>query len=291
MTCGRHCRHGALSGLRRTCRAGARPHLAPLADSGPPGARRCLDSRLIRSFRFLLFRPGTLTVAYLKRPRKPYIAPFRLFLLANLFFFAVQSFTTEKVFSTPLASHLQVQDWSRSHRNWSMPGWRQERRCWMPDMPTFDRAVAANAKSLVIVMAIPFALFLILMFRRAGRPAVAHIVFALALLRVSHGDLVRPLAGGARDSWMGAFKIRWSSMDTLSFALQLGAIAAYLYVAIGKVYGATGVIRAVKAATLAVAVGAVVLGYRFLIFLVTLYGTWQASGVFSWRKGLSMTIL
>jgi hypothetical protein len=50
-----------------------------------------VDSRLIRSIRALLFRPGALTIAYLEGPRKPYIAPFQLFLLANLLFFAVQS--------------------------------------------------------------------------------------------------------------------------------------------------------------------------------------------------------
>jgi hypothetical protein len=64
-----------------------------------------------------LFRPGALTIAYLEGPRKPYISPFQLFLISNLLFFAVQSITHDKVFSTPLDSHLHGQDWSELARD------------------------------------------------------------------------------------------------------------------------------------------------------------------------------
>jgi hypothetical protein len=49
--------------------------------------------------------------------------------------------------------------------------------------------------------------------------------------------------------------------------------AAYLYRAIGAVYGARGVGGGAKALVLATAMGFIVLGYRFVIFLVTLYST------------------
>jgi hypothetical protein len=42
-----------------------------------------LDARLLRSVRSLLRRPGALTLVYLNGPRKPYIGPFALFLLAG----------------------------------------------------------------------------------------------------------------------------------------------------------------------------------------------------------------
>ena len=49
--------------------------------------------------------------------------------------------------------------------------------------------------------------------------------------------------------------------------------ATYIYLAIGPVYGATGGSRAAKAVLLALAVAAIVLGYRFLLFVITLYAT------------------
>jgi hypothetical protein len=72
-----------------------------------------LDGRLIRSFRCLVRRPGFLTVAYLQGQRKPYVGPVPLFLIANALFFATESLTGGKVFTTPIDSHLHTQPWSR----------------------------------------------------------------------------------------------------------------------------------------------------------------------------------
>ena len=52
-----------------------------------------IDGRLIRSFRYLVCRPGFLTVAYLKGQRKPYVGPISLFMIANGLFFATESLT------------------------------------------------------------------------------------------------------------------------------------------------------------------------------------------------------
>ena len=54
---------------------------------------------------------------------------------------------------------------------------------------------------------------------------------------------------------------------------NLARCVASIYLAIGPVYGATGALRATKAILLALAVAAIVLGYRFVLFLITLYAT------------------
>src|SRR4030095_674608 len=71
-----------------------------------------VDSRLLRSLRVLMTRPGAITSAYLDGPRKPYIGPLQLFLIINVMFFAVQSFSGSPVFSTSLHAHMYEQDWS-----------------------------------------------------------------------------------------------------------------------------------------------------------------------------------
>ena len=55
-----------------------------------------LDSRLIRSVRCLVGRPGFLTVAYLEGQRKRFVGPVSLFLMANALFFAIESMTGGK---------------------------------------------------------------------------------------------------------------------------------------------------------------------------------------------------
>ena len=76
-----------------------------------------IDGRLLRSFRYLVSRPGALTVAYVRGQRKPYMAPVALFLLVNVLFFATESLTGGKVFTTPLESHLHTQPWSDAVQN------------------------------------------------------------------------------------------------------------------------------------------------------------------------------
>ena len=60
-------------------------------------------------------------------------------------------------------------------------------------------------------------------------------------------------------------------VDNVLSVLNLAACALYLYVAIGVVYGTNPPVRAVQAFVLAIAVGVIVLGYRFALLLITLY--------------------
>ncbi len=53
-----------------------------------------------------------LTVAYVRGQRIPYTGPFQSFLIANIFFFALQSLTNTNIVSSQLDSHLYNQDWS-----------------------------------------------------------------------------------------------------------------------------------------------------------------------------------
>src|SRR5262249_46816570 len=107
-----------------------------------------IDGRLIRTLWCLLRHPGLLTVAYMDGRRKPYIAPFQLFLLANVLFFAIQSLSSTNIFGASLESHLHHQDWSSLAQ--ALVAERLERTHTSRELyaPVFDRAVVLNAKSL-----------------------------------------------------------------------------------------------------------------------------------------------
>lgn len=231
-----------------------------------------LDGRLARSFRTLLTRPGALTEAYVAGRRRAYLGPLQMFLLANALFFAVQSFTHFDIFSSGIDSHLHHQDWSELAR--PLVAERLAALGLGLDVfaPAFDSAAVLNAKALIILMALAFVPFLPLAFWRARRPLGAHVVFALHLyafillllcvsLLLAEAQL---LAGGA------GLASPWVDMALSLF--NVTACAAYLYLAL-RFYGSRGIARAAKSVALALAIAAIVLGYRFAIFLITLYTT------------------
>jgi len=199
-----------------------------------------LDGRLVRSMRLLLRHPGRLTLAYAEGRRKPFIGPFQLFLIANVAFFAVQSLTHTRVFSSSLDSHLHHQDWSALAQELVAQHLAATGTTLDRFAPLFDRAVVLNAKSLVIAMAAPFAALLPLFFLRSHRPFSIHIVFALHLYAFLLLLFCVALTGAAIDVALGGAGLASPGVDNVLTALILASSTMYLYLASREVYGASG---------------------------------------------------
>ena len=232
-----------------------------------------VDGRLLRSLRALLLDPGSLTLAYGEGRRKPFIGPFQLFLLANVVFFAVQSLTHTRVFSSSLDSHLHHQDWSALAQELVDHRLAATSSTLDRFAPLFDRAVVLHAKSLVIAMAVPFALLLPVVFFTSHRPFSIHVVFALHLYAFLLLLFCVALGVAAVDIASGGAGLASAAIDNVLTALILVCSTVYLYLASGPVYGVAGWGRVARSLVLALAVGVIVVGYRFAIFLVTLYTT------------------
>jgi hypothetical protein len=232
-----------------------------------------IDARTARSAWKLLRRPGELTLAWTSGVRRAYVAPFQLFLIANVLFFALQWMTSENVFSSSLDSHLHHQDWSELAQ--SQLARRLEPTQMSPEQyaPLFDRAVVINAKSLILLMTLPFALLLPLAFLRERRPFMTHVAFSLHLYTFLLLVFCVALLAAKLSAFLGFGGLDAPMVDNVLSGANLAACAAYIYLAIGPVYGATGTLRATKALLLALAVAAIVLGYRFVLFFITLYTT------------------
>jgi uncharacterized protein DUF3667 len=227
-----------------------------------------VDSKLIRSVWSLVARPGALTVAYLDGRRKPYLGPVPLFLMANVLFFAVESLLRSGVLATPLAMHLEREPWSPLAQMWVANRVAALQTTLDAFTPVFDQALALHARSWIIVMALSFTPVPLVLFLRRRMPVAAHAVFALhlyafLLLLMSAGTAVEALFGGptSMPAWLD---------PVVSIAL-LAACAAYLYRAVGAVYATRGARRLLEVIVLAVGVAALVLGYRFALFVLTLY--------------------
>jgi predicted RNA-binding Zn-ribbon protein involved in translation (DUF1610 family) len=232
-----------------------------------------IDARAARSAWWLLRRPGELSLAWTRGVRKPYVAPFQLFLIANVLFFALQWLTGENVFSSTLDSHLHHQDWSELAQALLASRLQATHMSLEQYAPVFDRAVVLNAKSLIVLMTMPFALLLPLVFFREHRPFMAHVVFSLHLYTFLLLLFCVALLAAMASAWLGFGGLEAPVVDNVLSLANLAACALYLYLAIGPVYGAAGPTRAFQALVLSLAVGAIVLGYRFVLFLITLYAT------------------
>jgi hypothetical protein len=232
-----------------------------------------IDSKLVRSFRNLLTRPGLLTVAFLQGRRKAFLGPVSLFLIANVLFFAAESLSGGTVFTTPLDSHLHKQPWSEftpqlvAHRLATLHTTIDQYA------PIFDRAVALKARSLIIFMALSFSFAPMLVFLRRRRPLVAHAVFSLHFYAFLLLLMCVAVAIQGIDGWLGGGGVANDSLDHVIAVSVLAVSAVYLYLASGTVYGASGFTRILATLALTIAVGAIVLGYRFVLLLITLYSS------------------
>jgi hypothetical protein len=232
-----------------------------------------VDARTLRTAWTLVSRPGQLTVAWVAGVRRAYVAPFQLFLLANVLFFALQWLTGENVFSSTLDSHLHHQDWSALAQSMLDARVAAKPTDLASYAPVFDRAVALHAKSLILLMTAPFALLLPLVFLRERRPFMTHVVFSVHFYTFLLLVFCVALLVGKASALLGFGGIEAPAVDTVLTIAILVACTAYLYVAIGPAYGAKGAARWIEAILLAFAVGAIVLAYRFALFVITLYTT------------------
>jgi Protein of unknown function (DUF3667) len=237
------------------------------------GALTTVDGRLLRTFRCLVGRPGFLTVAYLQGQRKPYVGPVPLFLIANALFFATESLTGGNVFTTPLDAHLHTQPWSHTAELLVSNRLAARQTTLESYAPAFDHAVAVNARSLIVFMALSFMAALAIVFPRNRHPPVTHALFSLHLYAFLLPLLCIATAVPPVDQWFGGAGFASEGLDHALSILLLMACALYLFVATGRVYRATGTSRSVKVLVLTAAVAAIVLGYRFVLLLITLYST------------------
>lgn len=236
-------------------------------------AATSIDARAARSVRMLLRRPGQLTLAWTGGIRKPFVAPFQLFLIANVIFFTAQWATGENVFSSSLQSHLHHQDWSSLAQ--SVVSHRLAGAQMTIDQyePIFDRAVVLNAKSLILLMALVFALLLPLAFVRERRPFMTHVVFSLHVYTFLLLLFCLALLLAKLSAVLGFGGLDTPMVDNLLSITNLTACAVYLHLAIRPVYCVSGARHVATTVVLALAVAAIALGYRFALFFITLYGT------------------
>jgi Protein of unknown function (DUF3667) len=232
-----------------------------------------IDRRLIRSLRSLVTAPGSLTIAYLRGLRMPYIAPLPLFLLANVLFFATQSLTNTSIISATLDSHLQIQDWHGVAQVWVSHRLEQKQITLAAYAPVFNKAEVLNAKLFIFLMILPLTGLLAVLFRSRSQPFVAHAIFSIHFYAFLLLLFCLLLVVALIDVRLGGAGLGSARIDNIMSIFNVAVCASYMYFATGRVYGARGVMRVVKVFALTVSVAVIFLSYRFVLFAITLYTT------------------
>jgi len=232
-----------------------------------------IDGRLLRSFRLLLLRPGALTLAHVQGDRRAYLGPLQLFLIANALFFGMQTLTHTNIFSSSLASHLHQQDWSPLANRLVAQELQSKHMTLANYAPLFDQAVKLNAKALIILMALAFTPFLAILFHARHRPIGFHLVFSLHLYVFVLMLFCLSLAVVEVDLLAGGRGLDSALLDTLLSLFNVTVCTIYLFLMLGTVHDVRPIMRVPAAILLAFIIASLVLGYRFTIFLVTLYTT------------------
>jgi len=230
------------------------------------------DSRLVRTFRTLLTRPGELTAAYFSPRRDEYLRPQQVLLFCSIFFFFMQPLLGLKLLATPLSVHLKLMP----YRHWAAALVAEKAGAGGLEAyrPVFDAAAGAHARTLAFLLVPLFALVVTLLFWRPRHFFVRHLVFAThfvayLLLMVAPLAAVRmPVARLAIALGMDE-AAAWQMADSLP-ALVLWTV--YLYFALQAAYGHGRALAAVKALALCLGMAYVITAYRFILFATTFYG-------------------
>lgn len=165
-----------------------------------------LDSKLLRSFGWLVARPGFLTAEYLRGKRKPYLKPLALFLIVNALYFVTIHFNTLRTYESPLRVQ-RINPYGPIVEKLLTVRFEQATE---PERVAFEAAFDARnhilSKSFLLLFAVMLAAVLALIYARRRMYFGEHLVAALhftALLLVNnmvlgiflHGSLTMTIWG------------------------------------------------------------------------------------------------
>jgi hypothetical protein len=228
-----------------------------------------IDARGYRTFRALVTRPGLLTAEYAAGRRRPWLSPFHVFLIANLIYFLLLAVLPINVLTTPLRSHLDGQPYSDVARDMLRARFAaQDTVDFEAFEARFDFAAQQYAATLVIVLVPVLALLFAVVLARRREPAGKHIVFALHL--VAALLLLLPAVAAPLLVMMRVLATDAIDREDVFAALMFVTLVPYMYLSLRRAYRTGRVHAALAAITVFMLLPVVLLGYRFILFILVM---------------------
>ena len=134
------------------------------------------DSKFIKSFWFLLFKPGQLTENYVNGVRKPFMKPFQLFIVVNVLFFFILSgadiFRIPSGYFFSIENNLKILEVIANTKQESVEVLKQ----------VYDSESLTNSKLYIFIL-IPFLSFIIWLVNFSKKKQFGiHAIFAIHYL-------------------------------------------------------------------------------------------------------------
>jgi hypothetical protein len=234
------------------------------------------DGRLFRTTRVLVTEPGRLTVAYLTGCRRPYVSPFHIFLVANVIFFFAQVFSGFEVLTIQLDQQLNHQEYSSLAQSLATHHLAGTDKSIEKYAPGYNHAEALYSKSLIMLMLPLFAVAAGLLFVDKRKVVVTHLVFAIhfyAFLLVCLTVVFPTLGVMAITLRHLGLRLDAVAADWIFMPVEVLLCVFYLAKSAAVVYGVGTVRSGLSAGLLTIATLYILYGYRFILFLVTLWTT------------------
>lgn len=233
------------------------------------------DTKALRTFKLLLTKPGLLAADYVRGARVRTMRPLQLFFFVNLLYFLLQPYTFANTFNTTLETQTHGLPYSKIAAEWIEARRSALGLTFEAYAERFDHASSSWSKALLILMTPMLAGVFALLHVRKRRTFVEHLVLALGffsfyLLGVCLVAMPAiQLAAGCLFRMGVRFAGRFGEVE---FSVLVSALAAlYLAAAFRRFYGDSRVSACAHAVVAILAMGVLLLLYRWLLFLVVFY--------------------
>jgi thiamine biosynthesis protein ThiS len=235
------------------------------------------DSKIDRSFRPLFTKPGFLTAEYLRGCRRPYLHPFQLFFVANLIYFFLQPYLGWSGLRTTLDVQLHMMSYSALASRLIADRIAAKGLTLAQFAPLFDHVVDVQARSLVLVMVVLYALLVAILQWRRKQFFGQHLAFSLHFTAFWLMAIFVVLYPGVsvllRFALSRGVHLPAMNWDNLIFPVALLLLLGYSFLALRTVYRESFFLSFVKAFVLAISFHYVLDIYRFILFLTALYAS------------------
>lgn len=231
-----------------------------------------VDSKFLKSFKYLLFRPGFLTLEYWRGVRVKYAKPLQIFIVVNAAFYLIShTIMSINVFKTPLYNHT-VYGFYSEYAKELVKERLVERGVTLNDYAINFNITAENlSKSLIILLVPLFALLSWMLFYKWKKYFIQHLIkslhfysFILIIVVLMQGfaELLRFIGF---ESFLNA-----SAFDQLYGIVGLVMIATYLWSCFAKLYPGLKKWLYIPVILIFLVEFAFSLSfYRFILFLIT----------------------
>jgi|GEM_PF-2880331 len=223
------------------------------------------DGKLLSTLKQHLGSPGSLTNAYMKGKRTPYLKPLQIFLMANVLYFFLATLGYAFTFNTPLYWHMNATNFPHKPiaEKLVIAELNSTGETLDEYSPRFDNLVDSFSKTLVIVLIPLFFLPLQLLKFKSKEPPLKQLVFSVHVI-----SFVLMLS-------LLFFVMRlvtpFFSGEAVFSATSITLIALYLLLSLKRVYNKGYLRSGLEAIILSLAFYAVVILYRGLLFFTTFY--------------------